>query len=255
MPFWPLHRGTHTSGVGAAAAFFARAYAGDRAGRTRPFDDYASIGRAVPEDAKVLLHHDHTRLGIGVMTVTDTPPLQHGINYARLGSSRAVHLRLRELGVTHVVWQPQVVYGDETAAGDLVFHGYVRHLVRRQARGGRAVAELPREAPADDGHTVFYFGCSGRYGNGLYELRDLSVSPLSAPNWPKTYPPPRTPLAGDAAALVARASHAIVNRACAGAPSLEGFERIGRQDRIEYLVRARSSTQAAPAPQAPQAGP
>jgi hypothetical protein len=239
MPLWPLHRGSHNSGIGTANAFFARAYSGDRAGRTRPFDDYAGIGRSLPARAKVLLHHEHTRLGIGAMTVTDAPTAQHGINYVRLGSSRALHRRLRQFGVTHVVWQPRIIYGDETAGGDLVFHTYVtRHLVRPQVHGMRMVAELPASEPGDDGHTVFYFGCSNLYQNGLYELRDLSVSPLEVPGLPpKVYPPPRVALLGDAAALASGASHAIVNRACAGAPNLEGFELLARQNAVDYLLR------------------
>jgi hypothetical protein len=239
MPLWPLHRGSHDSGIGTANAFFGRAYSGDRQGRTRPFDDYASIGRSLSRGAKVLLHHEHTRLGLAAMTVSDTPPTQHGINYVRLGSSRALHRRLRQFGVTHVVWQPQVVYGDETAGGDLVFHTYVtRHLVNPQARGGRMLAELPEREPGDDGHTVFYFGCSNLYQNGLYELGDLSVSPLAVPGRTPSYPPPRVPLQGDPIALASRASHAIVNRNCPGAPTLEGFDRIARKDAVDYLLRS-----------------
>jgi hypothetical protein len=238
LPLWPLHRGSHNSGIGAANAFFGRAYNGDRAGRTKPFDDYAGIGRLLPARAKVLLHHEHIRLGIGTMTVTDAPTAQYGINYVRLGSSRALHRRLRQFGVTHVVWQPRIIHGDETAGGDLVFHTYVtRHLLRPRLHGMRMVAELPPAEPGDDGHTVLYFGCSNLYQNGLYDLRDLSVSPLEVPGLPpKVYPPPRVAL-GDAAALANDASHAIVNRACPGAPTLEGFELLARQNTVDYLLR------------------
>jgi hypothetical protein len=238
MLMWPLHKATHESGMGSVAAFFARSYKGDRHGRTRPFEEYAALGRMLPRGAKALVHHEHLRLGLGVMSVTDAPPLQHGINYARLGSSRALHRQLRQLGVTHLVWQPQVVYGDESAGGDLVFHSYVRHLVRAQMRGSRTVAELPAKEPADDASTVFYFGCNNLYQNGLYDTRDLHVSPLEVAGWPKKYPPPRVPLQGsNAPALIARASHAIVNRTCPEAPGMEDFDRIARRESIDYLRR------------------
>lgn len=240
LPLWPLHRGSHNSGIGAATAFFARAYAGDRARRTMPFDEYAGIGRMLPARAKVLLHHEHIRLGIAAMTVSDEPTSQHAINYVRLGSSPALHRRLRQLGVTHVVWVPRVLHSDETAGGDLVFHTYVtRHLVRPQLHAGRMVGELPREEPAHDGDTVFYFGCSNLYQNGLYRLRDLSVSPLTYPGLPpKTYPPPMFALgSNDPAVMATSASHAIVNRTCAGAPVMQGFELLARKDAVDYLLR------------------
>jgi hypothetical protein len=239
LPFYPVHQVGGGSGIGMANTFFSRAYTGQLEERTKPFDDLGAIGRRLWPGARVLLHQEHMRLGLGVRTVSDAPRIQYGINYARLGSSRAVHRLLRSYGVTHVVWQRSLVYGDASLADDLVFHTYAtRYLQLPITHGARTLAELPPVEPGDDGHTVFHFGCSDGYGNGLFELRDLSVSPLKVPGWQQLYPEPRQPLAGNLTDLLRQASHAVIDDKCQGAPQLEGFELIARYGTVRYLVRA-----------------
>ena len=242
--FWPTHRITGRSGIALAAEFFSRSFSKDLAGRTKPFEDFAAVGRALPSDAKLVIHHQHTRVGYGVMTVTDWLPVQFGIEYGSLGSSAAVHRLFKQYGVTHVTWVPDVAYGDVSLADELVFHTYVsRHAVSPEMRGSHLVAALPKDEPGDDGHVVFYFGCNGTYGNGLYDITDLNVWPASVRGWPHVYPRPRQPLAGDggqALALAAQASHAVLDRRCPGAPRLDDFERVADLDGTELMVRKRA---------------
>jgi hypothetical protein len=204
IPFWPNHQMTGRSGIGYAADYFGRTFALDFTGRTRPFDDWASIGRALPKSSKVLLHHEHVRLGLGLRSVWDWPRFQFGISYGRLGSSRALHKKLKEYGVTHVAWIPQQ-----------------RHF------GARQVAALPKKLPPEERGEVFIYGCDTYLPSGLYHLKNLHVSPLRTPGQPfPTFRPPSVPFANDIEALLARADRAVVDMACPSPPKLPGFEHV-----------------------------
>jgi hypothetical protein len=238
MVFWPLHKMTAKSGMELAADFFGQAYRKQFAPRTRPFQDLTAIGDALPEGSKILLHHEHVRLGLRHQTIWDWPHFQFGISYGAFASSRELHRWLRENGVTHFVYQPRV-YGDESLAGDLVFHTYAKqHLINVKSVHGRLVGEVPSETPPRERTTVFYFGCDTGPANGLYELSDLTASPLAAPGFPvKPAPAPRQPLTGDVAPLVAAADRAVVQARCPNAPELADFVQVASSDRLGYFAR------------------
>jgi hypothetical protein len=228
MPFWPVHQMTGKSGIGTANDFFGRTFALDFTSRTKPFEDFAPIGRALPEGSKVLLNREHVHLGIGVMTVTDAQRIQYGINYGRLGSSRALHELLKEYGVTHVAWMPQRVYGEDSLAGELVFHTYANlYLQDGRMFGSRRLAAVPKRKPRRERPEVFNYGCDGYLMSGLYRLEDLHVLPLRMPDDPPaTFPPPRVPLGANAEELIARADRVVIDTRCPGAPSLHSFLQI-----------------------------
>lgn len=239
MVFWPLHKMTGKSGMALASDFFGQAYQKQFEPRTKPFEDYARIGESLPDGSKILLHHEHVRLGLKHRTIWDWPHFQFGISYGSFGSSRDLHRWLRENGVTHVVYQGERIYGDDSIAGDLIFHTYVKqHLIRVHSISGRTVGELPEEAPDAERPTVFYFGCGAGPASGLYRLPDLSASPLTAPGFPAKPPPePRTPLTGDPSPLVDAADRAVVENRCPSPPVLAGFVRVAESERLSYYAR------------------
>jgi hypothetical protein len=238
--FWPIHQITSRSGIGMVNDFFARTMRSDFTSRTKPFEDFAEIGRALPKGSKVLLHREHMRLGFGVAMATDAYRIQYGLSYGYLGSPSAVYQKLREYGVTHVLWQPEQGSNEESFASNLVFHTFVsQHLVNKQNHGGRVLGELPKSAPANEGTTAFVFACDANgYQSGLYELRDLNASPLRITNEePPPLPNPRAPLAGDGLAQLAQASYAVIQTSCSGAPSAAGFQRVASQGGFSFMSK------------------
>jgi hypothetical protein len=239
MPFWPVHKMTGKAGMALASDFFGQAYQKRFGPRTEVFQPLSAIGAGLPRGSKILLHHEHVRLGLGHETVWDWPHFQYGISYGRLGSSQDVYRLLKSYGVTHVVWHPEQVYGDDSLAGDLAFHTFVsRYLVNSKSIGGRRIGELPRKEPPRERPLVFYFGCGGGLENGLYAMSDLTASPLSAPGFVRDpLPVPKRALTGDVGALLNEVDRAIVNRGCAGVPDLPEFERVARQNTLEFFAR------------------
>jgi hypothetical protein len=239
IPFWPNHQMTGRSGIGYAADFFGRAFALDFKPRTRPFDDLGSIGRSLPPRSKVLMHHEHLRLGLGVMSAWDWPHFQYGINYGRLDSSLALHQLFKEYEITHVAWVPRSIYWDESLAGELVFHTYVtQYLKNGRSFGARMVAPLPSATPRRERPEVFYFGCDHWLKSGLYRLSDLNVQPLRAPgDPPPTFPPPRVPLKDNAEELLARADRAVIDATCPSPPAAPDFEALVNQGNKTLYAR------------------
>nr|PZN25918.1 MAG: hypothetical protein DIU78_09135 [Pseudomonadota bacterium] len=239
--FWPLHKMTGKSGIELASEFFARGYDKNYGARLRPFEDLASIGRTLPKSANVLLHRDHLRTGLGTRTVWDALRVQLGISYGALGSARALHRKLKEFEVTHVVWEYARASEEDSLAGELVFHTYAsRSLLNRKTFGRKSVAEVPLDEPPPERAAVFYFGCRGQPASGLYRIEDLNVQVY----WrlpgtpPPTYPAPRVPLENDLDVLVAAADRAIIERSCPQAPQeLDGFEEVARSDARIYFAR------------------
>lgn len=234
MPFWPLHRMTGKSPVGLANEFFAQGYGNGGEGRTKPFEDFAALGRGLPPGSKVLVHHEHLHLGLGTMAVSDSTRMAYGINYGELGSAAAVHALFRRYGITHVVWEPRVIYGDESVAGDLVFHAYAATWQTVGKSGSRHIAALPAEAPPPREATVFAFYCGGSYTAGLYPLSALRLSTYPLRGKKTRFPVPQQPYtAGDP---VPHAGYAVVNDNCPDAPRMKGYTQIAAQGSVRYYV-------------------
>jgi hypothetical protein len=144
------------------------------------------------------VHEDHVHLGLGRMSVSDWGGWQGGLSYGRTRSPRALAERLREMGVTHIVWRPGASRSWDSLAGDLRFFGLVgRFAAPVYSVGGLALAPLPdpTRVDANENETVLYLGCDGTYRVGLYRLDDLTVPALYPRTRPPAYPPPRPPLA------------------------------------------------------------
>ena len=241
MIFWPLHRMTGKSGPALASEFFARSYERNFLSRVQPFEDLASIGRELPKDANVLLHQEHLRLGLGTRAVWDALRMQMGISYGSLGSARNVHRRLRELGVTHVLWASKAAQEQDTIAGELAFHTYVSlYLEAPKAFGARSLGRLPDAEPPEERPEVLYIGCSNQPASGLYQISDLHVQRFyRLPNQPPAdYPAPRRPFDGDFQKLVDLVDRIVVEHRCADAPNdVPGFVLVAKSAHRSYFAR------------------
>lgn len=143
------------------------------------------FGAELPDDAVVLAHHRDLRLGIGTRSVYDRNGWQGGLAYGRLGTARAVHAKLRALGVTHVVYEPWLARGFDSLAGDLVFHDFALRALEPLDRDGElALARVTSEAPppAADEDRVAIAACHPRPSLDVWRLSDLNFPVDGAPD-------------------------------------------------------------------------
>jgi len=131
----------------------------------------------LPRGSRLVLHDNHTHTGVGHTTINDWQGWQYGINYGRLPDDKAMHELYVELGATHIVWKQSVSKGWDSLAGDIMFFHYAtQRTVNKKRIGSLHVAEIPKEAPTEPfDDRVAIFGCRGRYGTGLYRVKDLTV--------------------------------------------------------------------------------
>jgi hypothetical protein len=235
MIFWPLHRMAGKSPVGLANDFFGRGYGDKGEGRTEPFEDFAVLGRGLPKGSKVLVHHEHLHLGLGTQVVSDSTRIVYGINYGELGSPVAVDKLFKSYGITHVVWDPRAVYGDESVAGDLVFHAYSESWQTIKRHGSRTIAALAKSPPEPRGDWVMMQQCDGSYPAGFYHLAALRISPYPLRKHVVHFPKPLQPLSGSRN-LPEPASYAVVNDRCKGTPPLDDYRQVAVAGTIRYYV-------------------
>lgn len=137
--------------------------------------DYVAIGKALPHDAVVLLHGQHSMLGIDRPVFLDLAGFQGAIDYRTLRTPRDVYDRFRELGVSHVIWAPganPAAYRQE----DVVFGLFAHSLLPdASSYGGLRVAEMPREPPPQVGEPQVVVWRVTRYPNGAYPVSALNV--------------------------------------------------------------------------------
>lgn len=241
-PFAPTHRTNgKVSALGRAVVFLGRGMGEENDARFRLFREMEEVGAALPPRAVLLVHSSHATLGINRLIVTDTPGIEYGLNYAALGSVRAVHQRLVEMGVTHLTSVDSVAQPD-SVAGELLFRALMATATEpeRQNVHGWALAELSPEPPPEPAHTVLYLGCGVSYVNGLYDLAGLS-SPLAPSNEDPVYPPPKE--SGEVLSLLAKANYVVQEDGCPAQVGLDGtLQYLGRQEtrglmRTYYLRR------------------
>jgi hypothetical protein len=139
------------------------------------YQPLSTISRLLPKDATVLAHDHIMILGLDRNWVTDLHQL--AFNYARLGSPAAIHEKLVQLGVTHLVWQAWSINRDSLAE-DLAFFNYAYNYTVEQTRvGDEWVARLPALPPSAStrDYDVAHYGCGNPYGSGWFHLSQLTL--------------------------------------------------------------------------------
>lgn len=219
---------------------------GDYEERLDVFKGWTRAREALPEDAHVLLHDNHTHLGLSRRTTSDWGAWQFGISYGRLGSAAEVWDLFRELGVTHVVWEDQTSKGWDSIAGDLVFFDFALHHTTHHQRVGRLrIGRMPEDRPPDRPYgKVGYVGCEDHYASGLYELSQMTT-PVFGPER-REYPEPiRAADPEDLHSLVTDAEFFVTNPECAtrvsGSLRARGFEigALRRQTNVRSKTKLR----------------
>lgn len=217
VPFFPTHPLVGTSPHHVSIKFLSSGFTRDL-DRFRVFGDYTDVARALPRGARVLLHDNHLRLGLGTAAVSDAATRQLGLEYAVDPSARGVFDRLQQLGVTHLVWAPGKSRGWDSLAGDIAFHRFaLKSAVEAGVFNDFTLAKMPAQPPpkASEPEQVLLLTCGDSYARGSYPLAALSVQPLAAARPVRDYPAPQRPAPDEAVAdLAEHALALVVNPAC-----------------------------------------
>jgi hypothetical protein len=176
---------------------------------------WARIGDSLPPRAKVVIHAMHLHAGLGRPSISDWPRLQLGINYGRMDSPAEMQRLLKSMGATHVVWNASN-RADDSYAGDLRFHEFVKKYTSPRVEQGLWVGTLPEVSPPDGPRDplVAFLGCDGRYAAGLYRFSAMAIPNPRGRALPP-YPAPLQAIdSTTAAAALAQAHYAIYRREC-----------------------------------------
>jgi hypothetical protein len=196
------------------------------------FQPMPALGKLTPEGAVVLTHDTLLILGMDRNWVTDQN--QSLISYGELRTPRAIHERLRGLGVTHLVW-PDESGSVDSVAGDLAFFGYAQRFTKaQQHHDGYTVGALPEQPPPPTAADpeVAYYGCGKEYPRGWYRLSDLR---RRLPGMK----PPRPHGSLNSAAVGARADFVVVEQSCRRdvSPDPSVFRLASHRGKVELYLR------------------
>jgi hypothetical protein len=181
---------------------------------------YVAVGKAVPPNAKIILHTHHLCLGIDRDVLQDWAGFQGLITAAYSHTPRELYDYYRRLGITHLLEQPPARPAStkqEEVLYDLLVERYgvpTGHL------GGFRLTALPsKPPPVEAPYQVLCLGLSG-YADGLYPIERLSTNE-HLPSQVQRYNSPQRPatsaeldeLLAQASAVLLRGSGELVSEA------------------------------------------
>lgn len=173
---------------------------------------YVEITNELPKDAVVLLHSEHPSLGLDRATLHDWLGFQSLIDYRNFRNARDLYQRYKEVGGTHVLYQPNSHPAD-TRQDDAVF-GVFAMRCRGAFRdfGPFRVFSMPAAPPPDEPtYQVLTDGMPDQV-DGLYAVTDLGTSE-DLPHDPQTRKSQSIQtLPGNASALIEQARVLLLKR-------------------------------------------
>lgn len=134
---------------------------------------FESLAPLLPAGSVALIHESEKRLGTAARVVTDARAAQAGIDYAGLGTPRAIWDRLQSFGVTHLIWQPGSVRSQQRLADEVAFLNFSLYAEKVTSKGVLKLARMPRAPPPNQAPTVAMDVCGHQTG---IALRDLDVT-------------------------------------------------------------------------------
>jgi hypothetical protein len=144
---------------------------------------YVALGRAVPLNAKLVIHTFGLSLGIDRDIVMDSIGFQGLISYRQIHTPRELYDRFRALGITHLVHEPNGIYASPTKQEDVLFHSLVsRYGVPMGRFDGLFLTAMPSSPPPVEApYRVLVVDVPG-YADGLYRIEELSDWVVRAPD-------------------------------------------------------------------------
>jgi hypothetical protein len=259
IPFFPSHRASGSTIVKVVVDLLGRGFRGESKQAPAAYPDWEAIDRALPKDAKLLVHEERIRAGLSMRTVVDFPGEQGVFYWGEPGASTPLEIwkALRARGISHVMWRHGLNYGYDTVAGALAFLDFVTHHTALIGRFGTFnVARLRDEPPpAIPAGEVAYATCEKAppaqkeewnpdwtplrllervFASGLYPLESMARAPGDTR-------PVRPPAPGIAEAeAVARARFLVLEPGChepLARATLDEFETLAMRGRATLYVR------------------
>jgi hypothetical protein len=137
---------------------------------------YLAAGKALPRDARVLLHTAHVSLGIDRDLVLDWAGFQGLISYSRVRNAHELHRMYGRLGITHLLYIPNE-RPSASIQEEVVFQSLVARMTSSTKHaGGFRIVTLGGQPPAPEpGYRVLTLGLYG-YGSGVFPVEQLSTN-------------------------------------------------------------------------------
>ncbi len=187
--------------IAGAFSMIRSGYDGSAASR---FDGYRStfiaVGKALPKNARVLLHTSHVTLGLDREVIMDWDAFQGFINYEALSTPREVYDLLKERKITHILVEPHQ-RSDPTKQTEVLFQDFLSFDADLMGYYGHfKLYRFPKKPPPKrKPYRVVTVGLSG-YADGLYPIKKLNAQQY-LPAYVVTYASPDAKLPADPEAL------------------------------------------------------
>jgi hypothetical protein len=142
------------------------------------FDGYRSefvaIGKAVPKNARILLHKSHVTLGIEREIVLDWAGFQGLIDYRGLHTPRELYDYYRSLHITHLLVEGDMPRADSKAE-EVLWQAFItRHAVSAGQFGGHRLFRMPAlPPPVEPSYRVAIVGVEPDV-DGIYPIERLA---------------------------------------------------------------------------------
>jgi hypothetical protein len=205
---------------------------------------YVAVGKALPRDAKVVLHTHHLSLGIDRDVLQDWAGFQGLITAAYSHTPRELYEYYRSLGITHLLEQPPARPAS-TKQEEVLFDVLVeRYGVPTGHFGGFRLTALPsKPPPVEAPYQVLCLGLSG-YADGLYPIETLTTNE-HLPSQVQRYNSPQRPATSAELGELLTAASAVLIRgsgdlASEARPRVTAeFELVRTQVEVGVYVRRR----------------
>jgi len=225
------------------------------------FSDYRAwhlnASKALPPDARVLLHSELTSLGIKREVLLDMTGFQGLIHYNHLQTPLELYKYFRTFGITHLIDLPDGTAAP-TSQEEVLWDTFVtKYAVPVQDIGALRITRMPDVPPPEAApFRVISIGQRG-YADGLYPITALNTIRF-LPEWERRYAAPEEPLAEDKRRWheqVIKADAVIVQRGTHIVNPLKTMLReqftIVRNLRGDFTVYAKKPPEPPPPPVAP----
>jgi hypothetical protein len=225
------------------------------------FADYRAwhlnASKALPPNARVLLHTELTSLGLKREVLLDMIGFQGLIHYEHLRTPRELYTYLRTFGITHLIDLPDGAAAP-TSQEEVLWDTFVtKYGIPVRDIGALRIMRMPDQPPPEAApFRVMSIGQEG-YADGIYPITALHTIRF-LPEWERRYAAPDEPLIEDNkrwheqlvkadAVIIQRGTH-IVNPA---KTVLRDQFTIVRNLRGDFTVYAKKPAQPEPPPAAP----
>jgi hypothetical protein len=175
--FFPTHSMFGDAPIQATIELMSSGFRGAWQDRFNGISRYEPLAPLLPIGSVALIHESEKRLGTGTRVVTDARAAQAGINYAALGTPRAIWDLLRSFGVTHLIWQPGSLRSQQRLADEVAFLNFSVYAEQMTSEGAVKLARMPRAPPPNRAPVVGMDVCGHKTGIAPHGLDSTDENP------------------------------------------------------------------------------